>query len=109
VIVIATISSTRLKPVSADSLRCVLGIVASLPQGPDGGGVGATPGAAGQIGGAPAVHARNVVNSARERAPAKAPVPCDRTRITRFRVSEVAVMDQRVWILPTPGISSSQV
>ena len=87
VTVMATISSTRLNPRSC-----------------------ARHGAPGHppVVGSELVQERNVVNSARERAPARAPVPSERTRRCRRRRSGSAVIHQCVWMTPTPGTVSLQ-
>ena len=48
------------------------------------------------------VQERNDVNSARDRAPARAPVPSERTRRCRSRRSASVVIHQCVWMTPTP-------
>ena len=88
VTVIATISSTRLKPLCCASSSW--GLRASARRGSE------------------LVQARKVVNSARERAPERAPVPSDRTRMWSRRGSAVAVIHQWVWTVPTPGMASLQ-
>ena len=93
VMTMATSSSTMLNPDCRGSTVVMLLLHAVRPQGAHGHprtGV---------------VQVRNVVNSARERARARTPVPSDLTRMNLVRPSTFVIV-QRLAIVPTPRIWS---